>query len=218
MKKRMMFFLCFTCLATIVKGQEEKKDESPFSVSMDMVNRYIWRGTDFGNTPQFQPGLKYAARGLSIGAWGSYSFSGNYQEADLYASYFFPFGLKAGITDYYFPAGSADSTYFSRGHSLELNGGFSFKSFSLAVNTMLSTPAKTNDIYVELGYTLKNVTLFAGAGNEAYTSDGKFMVCNTGLKISHELKITENFSLPVYGMIILNPQKEQIHLVAGITF
>jgi hypothetical protein len=83
---------------------------------------------------------------------------------------------------------------------------------------MLSTPVKTHDLYLELGYTYKNMTLFAAAGNEAYTSDAKFMVCNTGFKVNHDLKITEQFSLPVYGLIILNPQKEQIHLVAGITF
>lgn len=218
MKKRILFLLYFSGLMVVAKSQKSSMNESPFSVSMDLVNRYVWRGTDFGNAPQFQPNLKFETGGFNLGAWGSYSFLGNYQEADLYASYSFPFGLTAGLTDYYFPAGSIDSTYFSHGHYLELNGSFTLKGFSLAINTMLSTPVKTHDLYLELGYTYKNMTLFAAAGNEAYTSDAKFMVCNTGFKVNHDLKITEQFSLPVYGLIILNPQKEQIHLVAGITF
>lgn len=219
MKKKIAFTFFFGSLCMGLYAQNEDQEVNPFTVSLDIVNRYNWRGTDFGNNPHFQPGLQFEKGGIAIGAWGSYSFLGNYQESDLFMSYALPFGLLVGVTDYYFPSGSFDSTYFSQGHYLELNGGYSIKGFSLSANVMLGTPAKTNDIYVELGYYFKNnVSLFVGAGNEAYTSDSKFMVCITGVKLGHSIKITEQFSLPVFGSLIINPQREQVHLVAGINF
>jgi len=218
MKRKIILVMYFSALASLGYSQKEKTDQSPFTVTMDLVNRYIWRGSDFGNAPQIQPTIKFTASGLTAGAWGSYSILGNYQEADMFASYSFPCGLSAGLTDYYFPSGSDDSTYMTSGHYLELNGGYSLANFSVAVNAMLATPAKTNDIYIELGYAVKNLTLFIGAGNESYTTDKKFMVCNTGIKVTRDIKITDTYTLPLFGAILLNPQKEQIHLVAGITF
>ncbi|MFN8207690.1 MAG: hypothetical protein U0T82_09855 [Bacteroidales bacterium] len=199
-------------------GQGESEKASPFFVNMDLVSRYLWRGTDFGNAPQVQPTVKFATGGFTAGAWGSYSLLGNYQEADLFASYTLPFGLSVGLTDYYFPIGNNDSTYFSKGHYAEANLGFTGGGFSFSANAILSTPAKTNDLYFEAGYTYKNLSVFAGAGNEAYTLDGKFNICNVGLKMTKEIKVTESFSIPVYGSLILNPDKEQVNLVVGVSF
>lgn len=201
-----------------LSAQGESGNASPFSVNMDFVSRYLWRGSDFGNAPQIQPTLKFAKGGFSAGAWGSYSILGNYQEADLFALYTLPVGLSAGLSDYYLPIGNNDSTYFSSGHSLELNLGFAKGNFSISGNVMLATPTKTNDIYLELAYLIKNVNLFVGAGNEQFTSDQKFMVCNVGAKISKEIKVTDSFSIPAFGSIILNPQKEQVNLVIGLSF
>jgi hypothetical protein len=220
---RTMMVICMILPGFITNklaGQGESEKASPFFVNMDLVSRYVWRGTDFGNAPQVQPTVKFAKGGFTAGGWGSYSMLGNYQEADLFASYAFPFGLSVGLTDYYFPSGGYDSTshYFSEGHFAEANLGFTGGGFSLSANMMLATPVKTNDIYFEAGYTYKNLSVFAGAGNEAYTHDGNFKFCNVGLKMTREIKVTESFSIPVSGSLILNPDKEQVNLVVGVSF
>ncbi len=76
-----------------------------WTVGSDFFNRYIWRGSDYGNSPVIQPTLKYTLNGFSVGAWGSYSLSANTSatEADLFLSYAFKNGFSLQVTDYYFP-------------------------------------------------------------------------------------------------------------------
>jgi uncharacterized protein (UPF0548 family) len=73
------------------------------------------------------------------------------------------------------------------------------------------------DTYLEAGYTAGAVTLFAGAGNGQYTKDASFNLCNVGIKSSKTIKVTDSFSIPVNGSVILNPSTEQFHIVVGIS-
>ncbi len=41
------------------------------SVGADIVNRYIWRGTDFGRSPSIQPTVEFDTGGLALGFWGA---------------------------------------------------------------------------------------------------------------------------------------------------
>jgi len=75
--------------------------------------------------------------------------------------------------------------------------------------------------YLELGYTVKaggqNLDLFAGFTPSAgYYGNGAGFV-NLGLKGYRTIKITNDFSLPVYASLITNPQAEKIYLVFGVT-
>ena len=61
------------------------------TIGADVVSRYVWRGTDYGNAVAVQPGIETAVGPIAVGAWGSWSISpgpadasGN--ECDLYAS------------------------------------------------------------------------------------------------------------------------------------
>ena len=92
------------CQDATIDAVEELKEEAGddgFMVGADLVSRYIWRGTDYGNSPAIQPSLGFSWKGLEIGAWGSYAFAkqsiqvndstvedaGNYSEIDFYVSY-----------------------------------------------------------------------------------------------------------------------------------
>ena len=46
------------------------QDKVEATVSADVVNQYIWRGTDCGNAA-FQPTLGVSYKGLSLTGWGS---------------------------------------------------------------------------------------------------------------------------------------------------
>lgn len=214
--KKKITLIVFALLA-ICSLNVNAQEESSWSTGTDLVSGYVWRGTKFGSGPALQPGVSFSTGGLTLGAWGSYCFSTNEAaEADLYASYGFDLGenssLTFTVTDYYFPgAGSmyfdGDSHYFEPSISLGLG------SFSLLGAYMTNA----EDVYFEAGLDVGSVSLFAGGGDGNYTKDAKFNLCNVGVKTSKELKISDSFSIPVSGSVILNPSTEQFHIVVGIT-
>jgi hypothetical protein len=216
MKKTIILLFAIFTLSRIATAQDSKIS---LSVGADLLNRYIWRGTDFGNSPVIQPGIEIAAGNFAIGAWGSYSTSASLggTEADLYASYSLPFGMDVIFTDYYFPTepgSTGDFFDYDNAHTFEIGGTQSIGNFYLSGYYYLNA---SGDTYLETGYTFKDFSIFAGAGNESYTTDTEFRICNLGISTSKDISITEKFSLPLTGSVILNPDKEQLFLVVGIS-
>jgi len=238
MKTKLITGTLLVLLAMIISftplfAQEEEK-ASPFSAGADLVSSYVWRGSKIGTGPNIQPTVKFVAGGFTLGAWGSYSFhdGGDLAEADLYASYATNFGLTVGLTDYYYQG----YPYFvysgdTASHAFEVNVGYTLKSLSLSANYILNDaslggPANKpggGDLYFEAGYAFKNFGVFAGAGNGWHTADNDagedvFALCNIGIKTSKEIKVSETFSIPVSGAVIISPDKEEFNLVVGFTF
>ena len=196
------------------------------STGADFVSTYVWRGVAYAGA-SIQPFVDITAGNFSIGGWGSQGYDG-FQEMDLYLSYSFDFGLSLGITDYYYPgtpwlsfsedadAGDASS------HALELNAGYGTGAFSLSANYIFNEASGAGsaggDTYFELGYALSGADLFIGAGDGWHSSDGEFALVNLGVTVSKELKITETFSVPLFGTMVLNPDSEQFYLLAGVSF
>lgn len=209
----------FATLLTIAAFNGNAQEKGSWSVSADLFNRYVWRGTDFGNSPVVQPGVEYSVGGFSIGAWGSYSTSANVggTEADLYVGYSTDFGLDLIFTDYYFPVepGTVGSYFdYDDSHAFEIGATQAIGDFYLSANYFLNLDS---DIYLEAGYSFGTVDMFVGAGNESYTMSGNFNVCNIGISTSKEIEITDKFSLPLSGSVILNPNTEQLFFVVGIS-
>ncbi len=209
----------FASMNISVQAQEEEK-ESPVSVGVDLYSTYVWRGVAYGG-PSLQPYVDLTVGGLSLGAWGSQSYDGG-QEMDLYISYGFDFGLSIGVTDYYYPG----TPYFefsdtAGAHGIELNAGFELEGFSLSANYMVNEAGGAGtvggDMYFELGYSFSNVGLFIGAGDGWHTSDTEFAVCNIGISATKDIKVTDSFSIPVNGSVILNPETEQFYIVVGLS-
>ena len=188
-----------------VKAQE-------WSTGVDIYSSYIWRGSKFGSGPAFQPYVDYTTGGLSVGAWGSVNASTDEAfEMDLYATYAFDFGLSVGVTDYYFGGD------FLTGDVHFIEPLISFETGGFAITGAYMIGDGVADAYAELGYSFKSVDLFVGAGNGAYTSDGAFNVCNVGIGTSKEIAITEKFSLPVSGSVVLNPSTGGFFIAVGIS-
>ncbi|MDP4202109.1 MAG: hypothetical protein Q8861_05395 [Bacteroidota bacterium] len=227
-------------LATVaVSASAQDSKGGSFSVSADVVSSYVWRGVaqegSRGGSPNIQPTVSYTNGALSIGAWGSYAFSGNVKEVDLYATLSLPSALSITLTDYNWNNGNDASVgYFNytsgkTGHVFEgtlAYGGTKSFPLSIAWNTMFYGADKKADgkqafsTYVELGLPItSNVKAFMGASlfdSPNYYNSG-FSVINLGLKVSKEIKFSDSFSLPVYGIIGANPQAEKAFFVAGIT-
>ena len=229
-----MFVLLMTLLISVSLYAQEEEKKSPFSLGADVVSSYVWRGSKIGTGPNIQPWMKFSAGGFTLGAWGSSSFhfDTDVAEMDLYTSYTFGFGLTVGLTDYYYQG----TPYFqyqgdTSSHAFEINAAYTIKNFSLAANYVINDASQGGpankpgggDMYFEANYAFTNFGVFVGAGNGWHTTyedngDDIFAVCNIGLKASKELKITDTYSLPVSGALSVNPNREQLNLVIGISF
>lgn len=211
--------LMLLTLAPSLKAQE-------FSAGLDIYSSYIWRGLKFGTGAAFQPSVKFTAGGLTIGGWGSYSTgSEEAPEADLYAGYTFGLGenatLGVTLTDYYFPG----TPYFDgNSHYFEpmVTAGLGKLSLTAAYMIYDAAPSGSGDLYLEAGYTAGPVILKIGGGNGQYTyedenEDDKFGISNISIGTSKTITITDSFSIPVNGSVVLNPSSEQLFIVVGIS-
>lgn len=198
---------------------QQDTGKSNFSVGADIYSNYIWRGTNYGNGPSFQPAVKFLTGGLTIGVWGSFDASG-YSETDPYISYSLPFGLSLGFTDYYYPR-SGGSFFSDSSNAYEFNLGYSWQGLSLGANYIFNKASTAgsqgDDVYFQAGYAFKKFSMGIGAGNGWHTVDGDFNVCNIFIGSAKTISITDKLSVPVTGQVILNPDRKQIFVVVGFS-
>ena len=169
-----------------------------------------------------QPTIKYVNGGFTVGAWGSYSLSSTTTatEADLFMTYAFKCGFSLTATDYYFPAEPGSTgryTNYGKAHIFEISPGYTVGRFSIVGNYAFANAH--DDIYVEAGYAFKSVNFFVGGGNWMYTKNANsdFNVVNLGISTTKTITISDKFSIPLTGKVILNPDKDQIFFVFGFT-
>ena len=194
--------------------------KAQFTAGVDLYSSYVWRGSKFAG-PSVQPSVKFTTGGLTAGVWGSYDFSG-YKETDPYISYSLPIGLSIGVTDYYYEGDITDFSDSTGSHALEVNLGYTIKGLSLAGNYIVNeaggAASMGGDMYFQATYAFSSFIAFIGAGNGWHTSDSKFNVCNIGIQASKSIELTDKFSIPVTGQVIVNPDKKQLFMVVGLSF
>ena len=217
------FFIMLTFfLFTVSVGRAQEKTESKCQIGTDIYTNYIWRGSKLGTGPSLQPSIEFTTGGLSLGVWGAFDASG-YMETDPYISYEFPFGLTLGLSDYYLPnLPLFEASDTAGSHAFEVNTGFTAGGFSLSANYILNEAggigSAGGDMYFQAGYEFRDFNIFLGAGDGWHTSDGEFAICNIGIGAVKEIKITDTFSVPVTGQVIMNPEREQLFVVVGFSF
>lgn len=233
MKKIVLFALGLVACAT-THAQDEEKVET--TVAADVVSQYIWRGQDLGSV-SLQPTLGVAYKGLSLTAWGSVGLSepADTKEFDLTLAYSVG-GFNIGITDYWFNAGlDPDNRYFKydahgTNHLFEANIGYDFGVASIQWFTNFAGNDGTNkegkraySSYAEVAVPFKLATVdwsaTAGVVPYATTSYGTtgFAVTNLALKATKDIKVTDSFSIPVFGQVVANPCSQKAYLVFGFT-
>jgi uncharacterized protein (TIGR02001 family) len=211
---------------------------SRFDVSADIVSRYIWRGMALSSSPAFQPGISCTLGNFEIGSWASYTFATEpLQEVDLYLAYSVS-NLTASVYDYYNPF-EIDTTenYFdwngkTTRHMLE--GSIAWSGIGdLPFTFLLATIFYGNDrdeednnnysTYFEASYAFelkegKEFNVFAGITPFSGMYAEKFALVNLGCSLMKEIKITDNFSVPLTGSLVINPDARKVYAVFGITF
>ena len=223
----MGMLLCSTAIA---------QDKVETTISSDFVSSYIWRGQDLGSVA-VQPILGLGYKGLSLTAWGSYGLTNpdDVKEFDLTLAYSTG-GLNIGITDYWFSAGlDPDARYFKydahgTNHVFEATVGYDFGPVALAWYTNFAGNDGVNkdgkraySSYVEANLPFRLVgvdwTATAGAVPYATTSYGTtgFAVTNLSLRVTKEIKVSDSFSIPIFGQVTGNPCSQKAYLVLGFT-
>jgi len=240
MKKTLLVFIFITTLFASTNLFAQSNVD--INAGADVVSRYVWRGIDFGNSPAMQPSLSFAYSGLELGFWGSYTFnetaSGS-DELDAYISYSFDIesvSISALVTDYYFPnAGiklgnlnNYDNEDGAGAHLLEAGLSISSEKFPFAISAYYNFYNDAgNNTYFQIDYPFTageyELGIFCGATtgseeNPAFYGSENFSVINVGIQASKSIKITTDFSLPVFAAYSINPKIEQSYLVFGISF
>ena len=225
-------------MTAIAQDEIESESKIETTISGDIVSSYIWRGQDLGNV-SLQPTLGIGYKGLSLTAWGSVGLtnSDDTKEFDLTLAYTTG-GFNIGITDYWFNAGlDPDNRYFmynahSTNHVFEANIGYDFGFASLQWYTNFAGNDGVNESgkrayssYVEASVPFKLATVdwtatvgvipYATTFYNEWTSG--FSVTNLALKATKDIKITDSFSIPIFGQVVANPRTEKAYLVLGFT-
>ena len=231
MKKIVLF-----ALGMVMSTTTFAQDEVETTISADVVSSYIWRGQDLGSAA-LQPTLGIAYKGLSLTAWGSYGLvdPADTKEFDLTLAYTIG-GLNIGITDYWFNAGlDPKNRYFmydshKTNHVFEANVGYDFGVASVQWFTNIAGNDGVNkdgkraySSYFEANvpFKLASVDWTATAGAVPFATDfygtTGFAVTNLSLKATKDIKVTDSFSIPIFGQVVANPCSQKAYLVFGFT-
>lgn len=217
--KNLIILIALTVFSLNTSTAQESS--ASFDIGVDFASRYVWRGLEFSDSPAVQPYAEYTSGNFTLGAWASYETGGQVvgQEFDIYASYAFG-AFSIGLTDYAFPVDGASDGYFMiKNHIGEANLNFDgVEGFPLSISFNVNIyNDDENSIYTEFGVPMKvgdtEVGLFAGLGNEMYTTDSDFKLMNIGLSASKDIKVTDEFSLGASASAIFNPDTDDAYLV-----
>ena len=223
MKNNFLSFLTLAFAALFFTTFGTQKVEAQ-DFGADVASSYVWRGTQFGNGPHVQPWMSLGYGNLELGAWGSVPLTAGDggTELDLYVSYDLgPLALT--VTNYTFPntspaSGGAyvDGEGLFEGDYLEVSGSGSVGPIDLTVGYFTELEA----LYIEAGFSIGVVDVAIGYAGEDdsnwYVSEAG--LCNISVGGSKEVKITDDYSLPLLGSLVYNPEAESAFLVFGMSF
>jgi hypothetical protein len=240
MKTRLLLlgWLIASINITLYAQDDSTKVENKFSVdfSADLVSRYVWRGMPLSASPALQPTFSATYGNFTLGSWASYTFAQEgIQEVDLFLSYESKF-VSLTINDYFNPDETMSTgNYFNyndtiTGHTFEgvlgLSGSENFPiEFEAGVffygNDKNDKRANYYSTYFGLSYTAEinkvEIKPFIGVTPFKGYYASKLEVVNIGISANKNLSISEKFELPISASFIVNPNKEMVFLVFGIT-
>lgn len=237
--KRYIILLVF--LVTLMPGllaNDSTKVVSPFSASLELTTKYMWRGIEYGTAPTVFPMIGYCYKGFNAFAMGGYAVNGSHQEVDLGVSYTAN-EFSFGVSDYYYPSAVGEKDgYFklsnrNTGHWVEAYASWNGKKIPLwvTVSTYVFGADKNEDgkqmysAYAEVGYTHSfndnnSMSLCVGANlNKSFYTEYQsgFNVVNINAKYRTAFTFGK-FHLPVSAGYILNPYKNKSFFTMSLYF
>lgn len=235
------FFILVVSLVVLIPSlfaNDSTKVASPFSASLELSTKYMWRGIEYGTAPTVFPMIGYGCKGFNAFAMGAYAINGSHQEVDLGVSYTVS-EFTIGVSDYYYPSSVGEKDeYFklsnrSTGHWVEVCATWNGTKIPLwvTVSTYIFGADKNEEgkqmysSYAEVGYTYSfndnnSMALCIGANlNKSFYTDYQrgFNVVNINAKYNTAFKFG-NYKLPVSASYILNPYKNKSFFTMSLYF
>ena len=232
---KLLMLLLITAMAA---NAEESLKESPFSASLELSTKYMWRGIEYGTAPTVFPMIGYNTHGFNAFAMGGYAIDGSHQEVDLGVSYTAS-EFTVGVSDYYYPSSVGEKDQYFKlsnretGHWVEAYATWAGTKVPLwvTISTYIFGADKNADgkqmysSYAEVGYTHSftednNMALCVGANlNKGfYTNNGSgFCVVNINAKYSTAFKFG-SYKLPVSASYVLNPYMNKSYFTMSLYF
>lgn len=216
---------------------KEKRSTSPFSLNLELVSRYVWRGLEYGEGATFFPSLNYTCGNFTAYALGCTGLNGDYKEVNLgllYKLQSFTITLadsyattKAGLKDQYL-----NLSQRSTRHNLDLRLMYEpnkipfwfFGSCFVYGNDRLSDGSQAYSSYLEVGYRksflphqIFSVALGATPNKSFYTNyERSAGFVNVTLQYAVGLQLGK-LELPVSVAYTLNPQREKSYVYLSLT-
>ena len=237
----------YSAVKDSLKAKDTTVSKINLNIGADIMSRYIWRGSDYGNSPSIEPTLSLSIANFEIGCWSSIATNSFYKEVDLSAKYTYK-KVSLTLADYYIPSlngtpASPDTRYFiyddkKTSHSFEgsllYKGGDKFPLWLLGgvffygndkrwgYDAQKDSLCKTYySAYLEAGYTFiikeNSADLFVGFSPTAGIYGNTAGIVNVGITGYRKIKITNDFGLPLKGSLIFNPQTSNVFFAFGIT-
>ena len=237
MKKKNCWKLA--ALAALAPAFSAAQERVTADVGADLVSSYVWRGQDLGGAA-LQPALSIGYRGFSLSGWGSVGFSrSDTKEFDLTLAYRYK-GFSVSVTDYWFDGGAG---YFHYGahrtsHVFEAQLGYDFSVVAVNWYTNFAgndgTDSKGKRAYssylaLSAPFSLGGIDWTAEVGavpwetnfynrtEERQSGARGFEIAQVALQAGKEIRLTDAFSLPVFGRVAWNPATEGAYFVFGLS-
>ena len=224
------------CMAIAVPATSVAQDKVEASVGADLVSGYIWRGQDLGGV-SIQPSLSVSYKGLSLSAWGSVGIdSADPKEVDLTLAYETG-NFSISVTDFWCVPAGEEYPYFkykahSTPHVFEAQIGYDFGIFAFNWYTNFAGADGVNEkgerayssyLTLTAPFNLGGLEWEAEIGatpwaTDYYVNADGFDICDISLGTSKEIKITEEYSLPIFAKATFNPTADKAYFTFGLTF
>lgn len=191
----------------------------------------------FDAQPNIQPYMEYANSGFAAGFWGSFNLDGTYAEPDFFVSYS-QAGFSFTVYDYHNGGGKDYFNYDSEEtlHLIETLATYTLPTIPLYFTASVfvygddkkmeegeATTDNNYSSYLELGYsfTFEQNSLDVAAGfvpmESPFYGTEQAAPVNISLTAARDIKITEEFSLPVFFSFVSNPNIEEAYMFFGLS-
>ena len=226
MRELALLSLAFLCMPMAAQDKVEA------TVQADLVSKYLWRGQELGHI-SIQPKASVSWKGLSLTALGNVGFDKeDTEEFNLQLNYTLK-GFNIGVIDYWNDEYDKRFFYFKKdgtGHAFEGYADYDFGPVSVSWQTFFAgndyqeaDGKRAWSSYFQLlaPFRLATFDWEAAVGLVPWASDyysaSGFSVTNLSLRAAKDIKITDSFSLPLFGQLVANPASQDFFFVAGFT-
>lgn len=211
------------------------QDKFTVNGKADFVSDYIWRGADQNSGFSVQPSLTLGYTGFSINVWGSQTLSRwnveiPSKEFDINLSYSLK-KFSVTVSDYWWSGVNQPYGYYKNSHFFEGTLAYCFgDSFPLTLSwsTMFAGADKNEEgklqgsTYINVSYPISlpaDVTLTSAIGFTPWKGyyHNKAAFADISLKANKDIKVTDQFSIPVFVQAIVAPVYDRTYLVTGFS-